>query len=150
MGRHLLLTCSLGVLLLSSSGCLFVRHATRVVRQDEKPRSVQFESESARNLFEAGLADVKAHPDTGANPQIVAVPLLFWYSSTDQLSDAAIYNDQVLACDRNGDSFITLQEATAFREQAGAKAAAAAKQSAPGEASVAQQPPKTPPGIIVR
>lgn len=106
------------------SGCLFVRHSTRVVRKDEPVRHVEFESPQAQNLFEGGVTQLKPHQDT-ANPQVVAVPLLFWYSRTDVLGDGAFYNDQILGCDTDGDGLITLAEAEAFRARAGAEAQAA-------------------------
>ncbi len=106
------------------SGCLFVRHSTRVVRKDEPARQIEFESPQAQNLFEGGVTQLKPHQGK-ANPQVVAVPLLFWYSRTDVLGDGAFYNDQILGCDTDGDGLITLAEAEAFRARAGVEAQAA-------------------------
>jgi len=110
-------------ILCTSSGCLFVRHSTRTVRANERQRLVQFESEETRNIFEGQVGEAKV-VKASANPQIVAVPFLLWYSRTDNLSDAAAYNDQVRACDTNGDSFITLHEARAYQTQIQAMVAA--------------------------
>ena len=140
------------LLLASSSGCLFVRHSTRVVRDKETPRAVQFESDAARNQFESGLAEIKPQVSNADNPQITAVPLLFWYSTTDKLSDTAVRNDQLLICDANGDGFITAQEAAAYHTNAQSQASiAAAKKSERAEPSIARNPEDhVPPGIIVK
>lgn len=143
--------CLAALLWATASGCLFVRHSTHIVRERETPRAAQFESEAARTQFEAGLADVKAHANSLENPQVVAVPFLFWYSRTDKLSETAVFNDQLLACDTNGDGFITAQEAAAYRDTAKARAAAMDAQQDTSDISVAQQPKaNVPPGIVVQ
>lgn len=97
-------------------GCLFVRHSTNVVRQDEQRRPVQFESESAKNIFQAGVVKMSDHKE-GSNPHVVAIPFLCWYSRVDVPSDNAVYNDQVAACDSNGDGLIATSEAQLFGER---------------------------------
>lgn len=88
----------------------------RVVRESEMRRAVRFESEQARQVFLARVdAEMSRKTETksrfGQN------------SSAEVLSDSAIYNDQVAACDANRDDFITLEELkthnpkTASREQ---------------------------------
>jgi hypothetical protein len=106
------LACAL--LLSCTSGCLFVRHNTRVVREKEALRPIQFESDQARSVFEAGVHELQAHKETSGG-DVVAVPLLCWYSHVNELSDNAIYNDQESACDTNGDNIITLEEALPYR-----------------------------------
>jgi hypothetical protein len=103
------------VLIAVNSGCLFTRHTTNVVRKNEKPRPVGFESAQAKNIFDGKVAEVKAFSRTEmSNPRVVAVPFLLWYSSTDVVSDNGIYNDQVAICDTNGDGIISLAEATTY------------------------------------
>ena len=139
-------------LLGSSSGCLFVHHSTRVVRDKEQPRAVQFESEGARTMFEAGLADVKSHANGMENPQITAVPFLFWYSRSDKLSDTAMSNDQILACDTNGDGIISNREGGRLpRTRPRQRAEALNAKGEKSEVSIAQHPEAhVPPGIIVK
>ena len=100
--------------LLLLSGCLFVQHSTRVVRENERQRQVRFESEQARNLFLAGVTEMQNHKQT-SNVKVSAMPFLWWYSRGDVPSDNAIYNDQLRACDTSGDDLITVQEARGYR-----------------------------------
>jgi hypothetical protein len=97
------------------------------------------------------VAEIKGHVET-SNPQLVAVPFLLWYSRVDVPFDTAIYNDQLLICDSNGDGFISTQEAAAFREMARAKATDAESKTADKKSnSLAQHlPPGTPipPGVV--
>jgi len=74
----------------------------------------RFESEQAHQYFAAGVHDLQTHKKS-YNFQVSAMPLLWWRSSSNELSDNAIYNDQVSVCDTNGDGLITMQEALAYR-----------------------------------
>jgi hypothetical protein len=103
------------VLLAFNTGCLFTRHTTNVVRKNEKPRAVAFESPQAKNIFDGKLVEAKTNLNTNfSNPRVVAVPFLLWYSSTDVVSDNGIYNDQLAICDINGDGVVTLDEASTY------------------------------------
>jgi len=124
------------VLLCLCSGCLGVRHTTRVIRENEQPRPVRFESEQARNLFQAGVNQMKAHKET-TNFQL-SFSLLGWRSQADVLSDNAVYNDEVLACDANGDGLITVQEAVAYRARVDEKIAALEAKAAEAKAKEAK------------
>ena len=135
-------------------GCLLVSHSTQVVRENEKLRPVRFESEQAKIAFEASVHQMQAIKES-SDPQLLAIPFLFWVSSTRELSDNAIYNDQAALCDLNGDGLITLQEAINYRARVDAiaqKAKAAtstASESKPASpATVTQKQPDTPPGLI--
>ncbi len=152
--RLSLLLCA--VLSCSLSGCLFVRHSTRIVREKEAIHPIRFESEQAQRVFEAGVHELQARKETSGG-EVTAVPFLCWYSYMNQLSDNAIYNDQESACDLNGDGFITLEEALAYRAKVEERIAAMdkakpadAKGDSGGPSSVARQPgePTTPPGLI--
>ena len=101
------------VLLCFCSGCLFTHHSTNVVRQDEPPREVQFESLSAQQAFNAKAFDEEAR-QKAAKTDFVAIPFLLWWSKMDVLSDGAYYNDQVAVCDIDGDGLITVGEALAY------------------------------------
>lgn len=130
------------VVLSCCCGCLLVNHSTRVVRQYEKPRSAQFESAQAQNLFEAGVVDMKSHKES-SNPQVVAIPFVIWLSRMDELSDTAVYNDQLLVCDSNGDGLITTEEAFAFRAMAKSKAS---EKKSGDDSNLSQIASKIPPG----
>jgi hypothetical protein len=133
-------------LLVFAPGCLITRHATNVVRKNEKPRKVQFESTQAKSIFDGKVAEQKT--DKGmSNPNVFAVPFLLWYSSTDVVSDNGIYNDQIAICDTNGDGFISLQEAETYAARFDAKMAKreaekAKSESDTGEALISDQLPQ--------
>lgn len=98
----------------SSSGCLFVRQSARIEREKESLLPVQFESEQARQYFLGGVHELQARKQI-SNLEMSAVPFLWFNVSHSTLSDNAIYNDQISACDTNGDGLIDMQEATAYR-----------------------------------
>jgi hypothetical protein len=154
MKRHFV--ALLGVALLSStSGCLFVNHSTKVVRDKEPMQRVAFESPQAQQAFAAGVHDLQAHKQA-YNFQVSAMPILWWKSTANELSDNAIYNDQVSVCDTNGDGMISTQEALTYRSVVTAQIAEREKNKlndtqAPRAvtASSSPQPPQTtPPGLI--
>jgi hypothetical protein len=99
------------------SGCLIIRHTTNIVRKNEKPRAVQFESAQAKNVFDGKLADVKSRQSM-SNPHVLAVPFLLLNSSAEVVSDNGMFNDQALLCDSNGDGIITLKEAQIYAARA--------------------------------
>lgn len=110
---RLAIVCCAAILTLNS-GCLITRYKTNVVRQNEKPRAVKFESSQAKNIFDGKEIEAKTRLTGPSNPRIVAVPFLLLWSSTDVVSDNGIYNDQLAICDSNGDGFITTDEATTY------------------------------------
>jgi hypothetical protein len=122
------------------SGCLFVRHSTVAVREHEAVRPMQFESEQARNVFEGGVTEMKAHKDE-SNAQVRAVPFLFWYSRVEVPSDNAVYNDQARICDANGDDCITLEEAAAYRARVAEKAKVAETKTRQNDTASSRSPP---------
>ncbi len=128
-------------ILSACSGCLFVRHSTRVIRENEPQRPVRFESEQAQNLFEGPVAELKSQK-TGSNPQVFFIPFLCWYSREDVLSDAAVYNDQIAACDTNGDQVISLEEAAAYRAVHDAKIRAEQAKQGEAQATAARPIPQ--------
>jgi hypothetical protein len=141
-------------LLCCSSGCLFVQHTTRVVRNKEPIHPAQFESERAQQFFVAGVHELQAHKKD-FDVQVSAVPFLWWYSSTNELSDSAVYNDQISACDTNGDGIISMQEALAYRAivaeqiRLAEKAKADQHDSPPTPGFTSQRPPCDPPPALI-
>jgi hypothetical protein len=134
-------------LLAFSSGCLITRHTTNVVRKNEKPRAVVFDSAQSKNIFNGKLAEVKSTPNPNfQNPKVVAVPFLLWWSSTDVVSDNGIYNDQVAICDANGDGMVTMDEANIYAAKVDERVAKHNEEKAKIEAqfasheSIAQNP----------
>ena len=79
-----------------NSGCLFMRCNTCVVREKEKMRPVQFESERAQQFFVDGVHELQSHKQN-SDVQVSAVPFLWLYATTKVMSDNAIYNDQISA-----------------------------------------------------
>lgn len=122
-----------GVLLAATSGCLFVRHNTQIVREKEQRQPVRFESERAQQHFLGGVHELHGHQQA-VDVELTAVPFLCWSSHTSTLSENAIYNDQISACDSNGDGLITMHEATMFR--------AAVAQRIPPIVNPANKPPE--------
>ncbi len=102
------------ILLVFESGCLVVHNSTRIVRENEPLRAVRFESEQAQSAFEAGVNEAKAHKKSQQSVAL-AVPFLCLFGRSTELSDNAVYNDEVVLCDADGDNVITEQEASAYR-----------------------------------
>jgi hypothetical protein len=124
-------------------GCLLTHHSVNVLRQDEPRRTVQFESDLARQAFGARAYDDKAR-EAQSKAKFVAIPFLLWYSRTDVKSENAYYNDQVAACDANADGLITLDEALAFNPAYTAPTTSAAATESDGG------PPPEPDGGAAR
>ncbi len=126
--------------LVSFSGCLVTHHVTHIVRENEPRREVQFESVQVRQAFDARVADLKDKGDKPRKERYFAIPFLLSWSREDVLADNAWYNDQLAACDTNGDSRITLDEAWVYnpRFREGMKAVAAWN-AAQGAAQVGTQ-----------
>ncbi len=91
-----------------------MRASTKVVREKEAIRPARFESEQAQQYFTAGVHDLQAHKQS-FDARISAFPLLWFSATASELSDNAIYNDQLSACDTNADGVISMQEALVFR-----------------------------------
>jgi hypothetical protein len=124
---------------------LFTRHTTNVVRKNEKPRAVAFESPQAKNIFDGKEIEVKNNPNPNfSNPHVVAVPFLLWWSSTDVVSDNAIRNDQLAVCDTNGDGVITLEEATVYAARIDEQIAKREAEKAKNNAQLANNQPNAP------
>jgi hypothetical protein len=97
----------------SISGCLFVYTTEETVRNGESRRPVAFQSETGERLFAATVEKQRERPaDLGSRS--LAIPFLAYISKTTRLSDAAIYNDEVVACDTDANGVITDAEAVAY------------------------------------
>jgi len=155
MNPRILLLVLFGTMSCCLSGCLFVRHATNVVREKEQQHPTQFESKRAQDFFVAGVHDLQTHKSS-MDVQVSAVPFLWWYSQTKELSDNAIYNDQISVCDANWDGVISMEEAVVYRANVAEKISAVEKAKAtppattePGTAPLpASSPSNPPPGLI--
>jgi hypothetical protein len=146
MNRHFV-TLLVAALLCSLSGCLFVNHSTRVVRDKEPMLPVQFESKQAQQYYAAGVHDLQTRKQT-YNFQVSAMPLLWWRSTANELSDNAIYNDQISVCDTNGDNFITMEEAMAYRSIVASQIRLAEKNKSAESHPDANAPPSEPPNEL--
>ena len=102
----------------SLTGCLFVRHRVKEVREDEIRQPVQYESELAQEMFTDRAEDEAARTRTGST-SAVAIPFVLWWSKTTVKSSSAYFNDQIAACDRNKDGLITEFEAHKFNPDFG-------------------------------
>ena len=153
MNRHATILSLCAAAFCFNSGCLFVRQTTSVVREKENLRPVQFESEQARQYFEGGVHELQSHKQN-FDQQVSAVPFLWLYSSNKELSDNAIYNDQISACDTNGDGVISMQEALEYRAKVAEQFRPAEKakkdehDSSASKPAFTMQPSDKPPALI--
>lgn len=105
--------------MLFQSGCL-VTHVNRSVVRDKEPRrEMQFESPFAQRTFNQ-LAFNEKRRDATASVRMVAIPFLTMHVHSATPSENAFYNDQIAACDTDGDGLITDSEAISFHERVGA------------------------------
>ena len=100
---------------------------------------MQFESLAAQQAFSARAFDEEAR-EKAAKTNFFAIPFLLWWSKTNVLSEGAYYNDQVAACDADGDSVISVQEALAYNPKSAVDVSALA-QSKPEQPSAAPAAP---------
>ncbi|HEY1189108.1 MAG TPA: hypothetical protein VGE74_15750 [Gemmata sp.] len=111
MPRARFVLAALGVALVTlSSGCITLYSKTEVVRGDEQPRPIQFESAQAADTFNRARKERSAH----LGGTHLGVPFLTVYEKDRQLSENAHFNDCVARCDTNQDGFITYTEAQIF------------------------------------
>ena len=102
-------------LLAFSSGCLIhPAHDERGAEEREAAGGGVRIAAGEKHLRRQGGRSQNQSESEFSNPQVVAVPFLLWWSSTDVVSDNGIYNDQLAICDTNGDGVITLDEATIY------------------------------------
>lgn len=119
MHRH---RCAAGLCLLAlmslQTGCL-VTHVNRsIVREREPRRELNFESPFAARTFNQ-LAFNEKRRNASASTRMVAIPFLTMHVHSATPSENAFYNDQIAACDTDGDGFITDSEAMSFHERVG-------------------------------
>jgi hypothetical protein len=125
------------------NGCLFVHSNTHILREHEKIRVVQFETDQARYAYESGVNELVAHqkPISGG---ATCIPFICLISNETKLSDSAIYNDQEPVCDTNGDGVISQEEALAYRNRITQQLAADKGATQPAQAGVVQTAATTP------
>lgn len=80
---------------------------------------MQFESPFAQRTFNQ-LAFNEKRRDATASVRMVAIPFLTMHVHSATPSENAFYNDQIAACDTDGDGLITDSEAISFHERVGA------------------------------
>jgi len=97
--------------LLAAAPGLTLLSKKEVVRPDEQPRPVRFESPEAAEVFHRAL---KRRSDSESGGADVGLPLLSLCRRNRVLSEAANFNDAVETCDADQDGVITLAEALAF------------------------------------
>lgn len=120
MQRH---RCAAGLCLLAllsfQTGCL-VTHVNRsIVREREPRRELEFESPFAQRTFNQ-LAFNEKRRNGSASTRMVAIPFLTMHVHSATPSENAFYNDQIAACDTDGDGFITDSEAMSYHDRVGA------------------------------
>ena len=101
----------LGMLFLSSTGCLSFYSKVETAREGEPRRPVSFESAKAAMDFQNGL---KKGTRSRGNMHVGVLPFLNLYSKEVKVSENAYFNDQAAVCDVNQDGYITEQEAAIF------------------------------------
>lgn len=99
-------------------GCLYIHTCHEVAREQEPKRVVAFQSESASRLFCAVVERQKKAFREGQVEEFI-VPFITYINKTRTISEAGFYNDQVAACDTNGDGVITDAEAIAYDRACG-------------------------------
>lgn len=95
------------------AGCLIMHHHTKYEREAEQRKMVVFQTETAERVFKARAMNDEVRDSQGKS-NFVAIPFLLMWSSTRVKSQPAFYNDQILACDTNGDRQISESEALAY------------------------------------
>jgi hypothetical protein len=105
-------------LLPACGGCLFVYSREDTVRLNEPKRAVQFQSETAARLF-AAASDQRLRGSHEVRTESLTIPFLASISRNSKLSEASLYNDEVAACDADGDGVITDAEASAYHRAFG-------------------------------
>jgi len=112
MTRTRIVTSSLFALIcLPQLGCLLNHSNHTVVRQQEPLRSVTFETEHARQVFEAS-ADEALEDDANESHASFGVPFLVGFEKSKTVAPNAIRNDVATKFDINGDGHISEYEAS--------------------------------------
>ncbi|HVC97885.1 MAG TPA: hypothetical protein VND64_29710 [Pirellulales bacterium] len=102
-------------LFVSSSGCLVFHMRERIVREDEPRRSVRFASSHAQRDFNATATDPRDRRRNDST-SVLGVPFVMFYYNSTKLSENAYFNDQLAACDGDGDGWITDEEVLAYQD----------------------------------
>lgn len=112
MTRILITTCLLvAMLCVANTGCLLNHSNHTVVRQQEPLRSVTFETEQARQVFEAS-AEAALEDDSNESRASFGVPFLVGFEKSKTIAPNAIRNDVATKFDINNDGHISEYEAS--------------------------------------
>lgn len=95
-------------------GCLVTTHRDRVIREDEPPVPVKFESEEGMVQFHAavnrrGTREARERARSSFN-----IPFIISSNTRHVLSRPAFFNDQVLVADVNADGTLSDAEVSAY------------------------------------
>ncbi len=104
----------LALLCLTQVGCLLNHSNHTVVRQEEPLRGVTFETENARQVFEA-TAEAALEDDSNQSHASFGVPFIVGLEKSKSIAPNAIRNDVATRFDINGDGHISEYEATLRR-----------------------------------
>jgi hypothetical protein len=104
----------------SCGGCLVMYTGEEAIRPAEPKRQVLFESPAAARTFAETVQPRLCNRESYARR--IEVPILASVEVKQKLSEAAFYNDELAACDTNGDGFITEAEAEAYRRRCAGEA----------------------------
>jgi hypothetical protein len=88
---------------------------TDTVRREENPQAISFESEAAERLF-ADALEKKKVSNLDISSANITVPLIFYWSKSVRLSEAAFFNDQVKACDVDGNGLLSDTEVAEYHK----------------------------------
>lgn len=110
MTRRVLLDLLQVSLIVLCCGCTIFKTGTEI-RTDEQMLEVSFENDEARKIFNTIIYETKREDKEVVR---IGIPFFSVYSRYERPAFNAHCNDHIRAMDKNGDLFITLNEATTY------------------------------------
>ena len=98
------------LLIVLCCGCTIFKTGTEI-RTDEQMLEVSFENDKAKDILNTIIYEAKREDKEVAR---IGIPFFSVYSRYERLAFNAHCNDHIRAMDKNGDLFITLNEATTY------------------------------------
>ena len=105
------LTIAIALLCCIQTGCLLSHSNHVVLRQDEPLQQLTFESETARNAYEASVQQ-SLNDESNTSHASFGIPFIVGLQQSKKLSDSATRNDVATQFDISGDSHISDYEAS--------------------------------------